>query len=233
MFVLGLDTTAVTATVAVGEEINGKIKNHSLYSQKNGLTHSQNLLPLIDRALNAFDIGVKDLGLIAVSAGPGSFTGVRIGVATVKGLALPFDTPVCGVSTLEALSKNITFPDGIVCPVMDARRSQFYNALFENGKRLTDDRCVSFEEIYSDIKNTKKLVILCGDGAELFYSLCENREDIYLSPSACRDQNGLSVAEAGLEMFYKGEHTTHSLLRPVYLRPSQAERMLQERQENI
>jgi tRNA threonylcarbamoyladenosine biosynthesis protein TsaB len=231
MFVLGLDTTAVTATAAVCEFTEGgKIKNYCLYSRKNGLTHSQNLLPLIDMAMKAFGIGVKDLGLIAVSAGPGSFTGVRIGVATVKGLALPFNTPVCGVSTLQALSCNVTFPEGIICPVMDARRNQFYNALFEGKNRLTDDRCVAFEEIYADLKASGKPVLVCGDGAALFYSLCENKDNIYLSSPATADQNGLSVCLAGYEAYIKGEYTTHTELRPVYLRPSQAERVKKEKE---
>ncbi|MDD4124976.1 MAG: tRNA (adenosine(37)-N6)-threonylcarbamoyltransferase complex dimerization subunit type 1 TsaB [Eubacteriales bacterium] len=231
MFILGIDTTAVTATAAVCEtdaETGGIIKNHALFSLKNGLTHSENLLPIIDSAMKAMNISVKELGLIAVSAGPGSFTGVRIGVATVKGLACPFDTPVCGVSALEAIAENCTFPGGIVCSVMDARRNQFYNALFEDGKRLTEDRCVSFDEIYADIVKSNKPVLLCGDGMRLFRSLCEDNNNIYTSSLCQEDQNGLSVASVGYKKFSAGEYTVHTLLRPVYLRPSQAERIRNE-----
>ncbi len=225
MYILGIDTSAVTATAAVCGAGDGTINKYALFSLKNGLTHSENLLPIIDHAMKTMKVTVADLGLIAVSAGPGSFTGVRIGVAMVKGLALPFGTPVCGVSTLEALAENCAFPGGTVCPVMDARRSQFYNALFKDGERLTNDRCASFEDIYEEIQKSNNPVLLCGDGARLFFSLCENKNNIYLANPCQTDQNGLSVAVCGYKKYLNGEYTTHSALRPVYLRPSQAERV--------
>ena len=224
MIILGIDTTAVTATAAVCEAENGVITNHSLFLLKNGLTHSENLLPIIDSVLKSLGKTPDDIGLVSVSVGPGSFTGVRIGVATAKGIAFAGDKPVCGVSTLEALAENCASFGGIVCPVMDARRHQFYNALFENGVRLCEDRCVSFEEIYADAMSYGKPVILCGDGARLFYSLCENKEGLVMPPLCAEDQNGLSVCAVSYRKYLAGEYTTHAELRPVYLRPSQAER---------
>lgn len=224
MIILGIDTTAVTATAAVCEAENGIITNHSLSLLKNGLTHSENLLPIIDSSLASMGKTPSDIDLVSVSVGPGSFTGVRIGVATAKGIAFAGNKKVCGVSTLEALSENCSSFGGIVCPVMDARRHQFYNALFRDGKRLCEDRCVSFEEIYEDAVSYGTNVILCGDGARLFYSLCENKERLVLPPLCAEDQNGLSVCVTAYKKYLAGEYTTHAELRPVYLRPSQAER---------
>ncbi len=224
MIILGIDTTAVTATAAVCEAENGVMTNHSLSLLKNGLTHSENLLPIIDSALHSMGKTPADIDLVAVSVGPGSFTGVRIGVATAKGIAFAGDKAVCGVSTLDALAENCMSFGGIICPVMDARRHQFYNALFEDGKRLCEDRCVSFEEIYADALKYGKRVILCGDGARLFYSLCEDKSAFTLAPLCAEDQNGLSVCVSAYKKYLKGEITTHAELRPVYLRPSQAER---------
>ena len=230
MYILGIDTSAVTATAAVCREEDGVIKEHALFSLKNGLTHSENLLPLIDGVMRAMGVTAAELGLIAVTAGPGSFTGVRIGVATAKGLAFAHGIPCAGVSAPEIIARNCAGYGGIVCPVMDARRNQFYNALFENGKRLCEDRCVSFGEIFAEIKD--RGAMLCGDGARLFYSLCGGKGNVKM-PSLCtEDQNALSVCEVGYEKFLRGETVTHSALRPVYLRVSQAERERNERTEN-
>ena len=229
MLILGLDTTAVTAAVAVCRAENGTISEHASFSLKNGLTHSESLLPLIDGALKALGAAPADVGLVAVSVGPGSFTGVRIGVATAKGFAFARDIPCAGVSTLESLAQNCAGFGGVVCPVMDARRSQFYNALFKDGKRICADRCVSFEEILAEIENERD-VILCGDGARLFYSKCGERRNIKLPPLCAEDQNALSVCKTGLEKYLAGECVTHAELRPVYLRDSQAER---ERNEKL
>ena len=229
MLILGLDTTAVTAAVAVCRAENGTISEHASFSLKNGLTHSESLLPLIDGALKALGAAPADVGLVAVSVGPGSFTGVRIGVATAKGFAFARDIPCAGVSTLESLAQNCAGFGGVVCPVMDARRSQFYNALYKDGKRICADRCVSFEEILAEIENERD-VILCGDGARLFYSKCGERRNIKLPPLCAEDQNALSVCKTGLKKYLAGECVTHAELRPVYLRASQAER---ERNEKL
>lgn len=227
MYILGLDTTAVTATAAVCRAENGIITEHALFSLKNGLTHSENLLPIIDGVLKALGVAPAELGLIAVTAGPGSFTGVRIGVATAKGLAFAHGTPCAAVSTPEILARNCAGFAGLICPVMDARRKQFYNALFCGGKRLCEDRCVPFEEIIADIGERETM--LCGDGARLFRSLCAEKANIKLPPLCAEDQNGLSVCEVGYEKYLRGECVDHAGLRPVYLRASQAERERNER----
>lgn len=228
MYILGIDTSAITATAAVCRAEGGNITEHALLSLKNGLTHSESLLPLIDSALKALGVAPADIGLTAVSAGPGSFTGVRIGVATAKGFAFAHDIPCAAVSTLEALAANCAGFSGVVCPVMDARRRQFYNALFKGGERVCADRCVSFEEIIAEIKDEPE-VMLCGDGARLFYGLCGGLGNIKMPPLCAEDQNAISVCKAGLDKYLAGGSVSHAELRPVYLRASQAERERNER----
>ncbi len=224
MKILAIDSTAIVASSALCNINEGNVDSYCVFTVKNGHTHSENLLPLIDKALEAGGIALPDVDLIAVSAGPGSFTGVRIGVATVKGLAFSGDKPVCGVSTIDALYENVKGIAPVVCPVMDARRSTFYNSLFLNGQKLCDDRCVPFEEIYENIKSIGQKTILCGDGARLFKSMCPNDDSVVLPPVMCTDQNAVSVAICGYNAFVNGKAIKQNTLQPIYLRPSQAER---------
>ena len=167
---LSMDSSAVTASVALtdGDEI---IKSEFVNS---GLTHSETLLPMITRVMDGRKY--SELDGIAITAGPGSFTGVRIGVATVKGLAFNDDIPCYSVSTLEAIAYNFVDKNAVVCAVMDARRMQFYNALFRvhNGKveRLCDDRAISIEDLRNELKQYDK-VIIAGDGAKLCFQNIE------------------------------------------------------------
>lgn len=214
---LSVDSSAVTASVALtdGDTI---IKSEFL---NNGLTHSETLLPMIKRVLDGYSY--DDLDAIAITAGPGSFTGVRIGVATVKGLAFARNIPCISVSTLEAIAYAFSDKNCVVCAVMDARRMQFYNALFEcnNGivTRLTDDRAISIEDLRENLKQYDNIVI-AGDGARLCY------ENIGLECSIADDdnmyQNAVNVAKAAKDK----SSIPASQLMPVYLRLSQAEREL-------
>ncbi|MBR5278054.1 MAG: tRNA (adenosine(37)-N6)-threonylcarbamoyltransferase complex dimerization subunit type 1 TsaB, partial [Clostridia bacterium] len=145
MLIAALDSTAVTASAAIAEINDGKLSTYGVFTVKNKLTHSEILLPLLENALKQYGADIQDVDLFAVSAGPGSFTGVRIGAATVKGLAFAQKKPCVGVSPLEAMAQNVG--RGYVCPVMDARRDQFYTALFKDGKRITEDAALSTAEI--------------------------------------------------------------------------------------
>ena len=225
MLVLGMDTTAVTSSVAIAE-IEDTVKTYSLFSVKNKLTHSETLMPMVKQALDLYGVKPSDLSLIAVSVGPGSFTGVRIGVSTVKGLAfgLGKELPCAAVSTLEALAENLTHQSGIICPLMDARRNQFYNALFKDNQRVCDDRLITATELREQLLQTKEQVTLCGDGADLFASLCSDLTNIKLASAASKDQNALSVAVCGYRAFKENRILTAKELKPVYLRASQAER---------
>lgn len=230
MLILAIDTTATTATAAVAEYKDGAIGANAVMTVNTGLTHSESLLPIVDSVLSAFGKTVKDVQLFAASVGPGSFTGVRIGVAAVKGLA--FDgRPVAAVSTLESLAENIG-AEGVICPLMDARRGVFYNALFrrEAGKltRLTEDRAISAEELSAELAEMGT-VHTCGDGALLFEKLKAESLVTAMPSYAERYQNGLSVALCAGKAYDKGELTDAAAVAPLYLRKPQAEREREER----
>ncbi|MBQ9530603.1 MAG: tRNA (adenosine(37)-N6)-threonylcarbamoyltransferase complex dimerization subunit type 1 TsaB [Eubacterium sp.] len=218
MLILSIDSSAVTASAALTEE-NKVIKSEFINA---GLTHSETLLPMIKRVMQGYDI--SSLEAIAITAGPGSFTGVRIGVATAKGLAFKDNIPCISVSTLEAIAYNFIDENCIVCAVMDARRMQFYNAVFEieNGKckRLCEDRAISIDDLREDLKKYEK-VIIAGDGARVCY---ENigLENVSLADEEKIYQNAVSVARAADNK----EKIPASQLLPMYLRQSQAEREL-------
>lgn len=225
MLILAIDTSAKVVSAAVCEWDGRGIARYSLASLNNGLTHSETLFPLIDAALGGFGKSIGDVELFAVTAGPGSFTGVRIGVSAVKGLA--FDgRPVAAVSALEALAQNLG-AEGVVCPLMDARRQAFYCAFFERKggvlRRLTPDRALSLEELSAEAEGYGKVQV-CGDGAELFASLYAGSAEV-VRPSLCeRDQNALSVALCGALLYGRGEACTADSLPVFYLRKPQAER---------
>lgn len=215
---LSMDSSAVTASVALtdGDEI---IKSEFVNS---GLTHSETLLPMITRVMDGRKY--SELDGIAITAGPGSFTGVRIGVATVKGLAFNDDIPCYSVSTLEAIAYNFVDKNAVVCAVMDARRMQFYNALFkvQNGKveRLCDDRAISIEDLRNELKQYDK-VLIAGDGAKLCFQNIE-LENCTLADDDKMYQNAVGVAKVA-----KNKNAiSPKALMPVYLRQSQAEREL-------
>lgn len=215
---LSLDSSAVTASVALtdGDRV---IKSEFVNS---GLTHSETLLPMVKRVMG--DNEFSSLDAVAITAGPGSFTGVRIGVATVKGIAFAGNIPCYGVSTLEAIAYNFVDENCIVCAVMDARRLQFYNAIFkvENGtvSRLTPDRAISIDDLRKELKQYDS-VIIAGDGA----ALCSQNIALDNCEIAADDkiyQNALSVAKC----VKNKKPIAPTALMPVYLRQSQAEREL-------
>lgn len=223
MLILAMDSSAVVASVAV---VRDDVPL-ALFTVKNGNTHSETLLPMTEAALRAARVQVGDIDLFAVTAGPGSFTGLRIGVATVKGLAYGRQKPCAGVSTLEALAENLIPSGGILCPVMNARRGQVYNALFrtENGAllRLTPDRALSVSELEADLAARGEPFTLCGDGAELVAAALKTLKPTPVSP-LLREQNALSVARVARRYAQCGKTVSDAALAPVYLRLPQAER---------
>lgn len=233
MYILSLDSTAVAATVALCDDE----RLLACTTIQNGNTHSQTQLPLIEQTLAGFDLSVCDLGLLACSAGPGSFTGVRIGVSTIKGLGFGRNIPCIGVSTLEALAYNLIGMDGLICPVMNARRNQVYNALFDcrDGvlTRRCDDRAIALTELDEELSAMgARPVYLVGDGYELARKqLVKSASQIKGTPELLRAQNAYSVAQIALRLYRSGVRTTDTELVPVYLRPCQAERERLERLE--
>ena len=231
MKILSLDSTAIVSTVAITE--NKKLL--AQFSINNGNTHSETLLPMIEACLKVLKLTVDDIDLFACSAGPGSFTGVRIGAATIKGIAFDKGKPCAPVSSLDALAHNLLYADGIVCPVMNARRSQLYNALYlcENGNltRLCDDRLISVFDLEEELcKYADKKIFLCGDGYDIAKGSFTKikAEDI---PLIHQYQSAYSVALCALDMAKQELLTTDIELSPVYLRASQAERERLEKLE--
>ena len=219
MIVLALESSAIAASVALQKD-DRLLAEMTL---NRGNTHSENLLPMVETLLTRLDLTIDDVDLFAVSVGPGSFTGVRIGVATVKGLAFGKNKPCAGVSTLEALAENLAFlPDGLICPVMNARRNQVYTALFRGGKRLLPDAAISVEELETILAAYSEPVWFVGDGYDLVTS--QIKHPFSPLPERLQLQSAASVAAVALRQAQSENTTTDERLSPVYLRPSQAER---------
>lgn len=242
MLILALDSTAQVGSVALCEGDGHLLAECTLNT---GNTHSETLLPTVEFLLKSCGVTVDGIDLFACTAGPGSFTGVRIGAATVKGLAFGKGKPCVGVSTLEALATNARAFEGIICPCMNARRQQVYNALFESkdGKltRLCEDRALAIEDLLKEVSEyaPEKRIYLVGDGAELVMDFDEFGEQfpvldgcMILLGERLRNQSGYSVALVALEAYRNGNVCTDAELAPVYLRPSQAERMRMEKLKN-
>lgn len=226
MLILAFESSAKPASVALMRD--GQLL--SQYFQCSALTHSRTLLPMAEDMLKNAELSIEDVDMFAVAHGPGSFTGIRIGVSTVKGLAWASNKPCTGVSTLEAMAWNGAAVGGYVCPVMDARRSQVYNAIFEikDGKpcRLTKDRPIALNELAEEVKKLGAPVLLVGDGIEITKAYFDaNSVPCVAAAENIRWQSAWGVAMVAKD---KTPQSADELL-PVYLRLSQAERERQER----
>lgn len=231
MKILAFDGTAKIATVAVLED--GRVLGE--YSIDNGLTQSELLLPMAEDLLRSLKLSFSDIELFATAVGPGSFTGVRIGVSLIKGLAFGRGVPCVEVSTLEALAENLNGICGILAPCMDARRGQVYNALFEcDGEKITrlcPDRAISLEELSGELCGYEgKRIYISGDG----YGVASRALDGKLSgltatPELLIGASAASVARVAEKKYALGETVSDSELSPTYLRLPQAERERLER----
>ena len=235
MLMLSLSTSGPIASAAVikdGQVLSREVGGH-------GRTHSETIMPLCEKALQTAGYTPADMDAFGVDAGPGSFTGVRIGISAAKGLAAARTLPCAGVSTLLSLAFNYRDTDCIVCAVMDARCSQVYNAIFEisGGKitRLCEDRAVLCEELAENLKkvsqNGEKRVIIVGDGTEVFFPFAENIPGVCKSSPERRYQNAVSASLAAEDIFKNNLSVTPDKLLPVYLRLPQAERELKKKKE--
>ena len=225
MLILALESSAKSVSCAVcdGTELLGQ------YFQNSKLTHSRTLLSMAESLLQNLDVALSEIELIAVSNGPGSFTGVRIGVAAAKGLAWGLGIPVCGVSPLQAMAYQTPEPGHLLCCVMDARRGEVYNALFKwedsMPVRLCDDRAISLDALAAELRGIHSPCLLLGDGAAVSYeALSAAGVRCLMAPELHRWQTAYGVALAAVN----GEHISSAQLAPVYLRPSQAERVRNE-----
>ena len=235
MKILSIECSATPCSAAVTQD--GKVLSFSYSNVK--LTHSQALMPMISTVLKSAMLGIDDIDGFSVGIGPGSFTGIRIGISAVKGLAAKENKPCVGVSTLSALAENFKDFNGFLVAVMDARCNQVYNAVFsvKNGiiSRLTEDRAISCDQL---CKETEKLaengekVIIAGDGTEVFAPFVKDMQNVYSASHNGRFQNAVGVALASLKDFENSNTVTPDVLQPVYLRLPQAERELKSRGED-
>ena len=223
--ILAFETSAKAASVALMEK--GKLLGESY--QNTGLTHSQTLLQMAEDLLKTCGKTPADVTAVAVASGPGSFTGVRIGVAAAKGFAWGRELPCYGISTLEAMAESLGVYQGYVCPVMDALRAQGYHALFyvNQGEisRITPDRAIALSELGEELKNLTEPVFLVGDGSNLCYNtLLKEVPDLVLPPEHRLHQRAVGVALLAARQAAEGIAPGGAELIPNYLRLSQAER---------
>ena len=232
MRILSIETSAKACSAAVTED--GALLASAF--QCSGLTHSRTLMPMVEGMLKNADLSLAACDAVAVAVGPGSFTGIRIGVAAAKGLAWAAELPCAGCSTLEAMAWSLAGFQGEVCAAMDARRHQVYNARFQvNGTaphRLTPDRAIALADLVKELEGTSVPQIVVGDGAQLCYdALTAAGIPAILAPPNLRMQSAWGVARMGLELARTGQTVAPGELVPVYHRLSQAERERLERED--
>ena len=232
MLILAFETSAKAASVALME--GTKLLGESY--QNTGLTHSQTLMVMAEDVLKQCGKSAQDVQAVAVAEGPGSFTGVRIGVAAAKGYAWGKEIPCYGVSTLEAMAESLGIYEGFVCPVMDARRSQVYNALFYVNRgvveRHREDRAISLADLKDDLEHLDGPIYLVGDGATLTYNtLKDSIDELILPPEHRMHQRAVGVGLVAARMAAEGLAPSGGELTPNYLRLSQAEREKLEKQK--
>lgn len=230
MKILGIESAALVASVAILDE-DITIAEYTTNFKK---THSETLLPMLDEIIKMTGINCSELSAIAVSGGPGSFTGLRIGAACAKGLGLALDLPLIHVPTLDAMALNIYSSDAIIVPIMDARRNQVYTGIYKNDCNLEiikDSMAVAIDELFEilkDLDNKKEIkkIIFLGDGVPVFREYIDKNLEIahdFASANLNR-QRASNIAMLGLKMFKEGKSLLSDDMRPEYLRKSQAER---------
>lgn len=233
MKLLGLDSSGLVASVAIVEDDN-LLGEYTVNYKK---THSQTLLPMLDEVTRMIELDMETLDAIAIAGGPGSFTGLRIGSATAKGLGFALNLPIINVPTVDALAYNLAGHKDLVCPLMDARRNQTYTGLYqfrENELEIVRKQCaVGIDEIIADINERKRAVVFLGDGVPVFKGYIEEHIQVPCSfaPAHLNKQRAGAVATLGMSYFAGGRYETAEAHKPEYLRLSQAERERNARQE--
>lgn len=233
MKILALDSSGIVASVAIVED-DALIAEYTVNYKK---THSQTLLPMLDELVKMTELDLQTIDAIAVSAGPGSFTGLRIGSATAKGLGLALKKPLISIPTVQALAYNLYDTEGLICPIMDARRNQVYTGIYqyENHQLVTveDQMAVSIGELLEKLNHYEKKVIFLGDGVPVFRTVIEESLQVPYSfaPAHMNKQRAGAVAALGLQYYLEGKLQTAVEHAPDYLRVSQAERERAEREK--
>ena len=228
MIVLAIDSTAEAASAAVLRDENVIAE----YTQNTGHTHSETLLPMAETVMKATGISADDIDLYAVSAGPGSFTGVRIGISLIKGLCFGKDKPIAALSSMDCLARNLEGLEGVACPVMDARRNQVYTAIYHNGVRMTEDMLIPCNELKEMLSEYDCPIYFTGDGYGLAHEIID-LANVKHTPAGLRLQSAVSVALEGIKNYNNNTNIfTDTEVQPIYLRASQAERERLERIKN-
>ncbi len=233
MKILSVDTSSNVATVAVTDD--EKLVCEILVNTKK--THSQTLMPMIDSALKQSELEISDIDLIASANGPGSFTGLRIGVSAVKGLAHAMDIPVVGVSILTAMAYNLPFCEYVISPILDARRDQVYNAVYEwsDGelKEVFKPRALSVDELIDEFLTSEKKVVFLGDGVSVHREYIKEKlgDKAVFAPVSANEQRASGLAAAAKKLYDEGKAVSCYELAPIYLRKPQAERELEEKEK--
>lgn len=235
MKILALDSSGLVAGVAVAEDDN-LLGEYTINYKK---THSQTLLPMLDEVSKMIELDLSAVDIIAVAAGPGSFTGLRIGSATAKGLALALDKKIVSVPTVDALAYNLWGSADVICPLMDARRQQTYTGLYEfvDGQMHTilPQCAVGIDEIVTKINETERKVIFLGDGVPVFKEYLKEHLTVPFgfAPAHCNKQRAACVAVLAGILFQNGKAEDAKAHAPVYLRLSQAERERKEKERDF
>ncbi len=234
MKLLSVECSAVPCSVALSQD--GKLLASAFSNVK--LTHSETLMPMVEWVLKSSLSDINDIDALAVGVGPGSFTGIRIGISAVKGLAQAKKLPCIPVSTLECIAQNYSDTDCVICAVMDARCQQVYNALFENKNgdvtRLCEDRALAINELIPEIEELSvsgENIIIVGDGAEIFYPFVKELNGVKLADEKRRFQNATGISVVAERLFKEGKTVDAAELNPMYLRLPQAERELKRKEE--
>ena len=231
MKILGIDSSGLVASAAIADEKNIIAE----FTVNNKQTHSQTLLPMVEKVVDMSGIELEQIDAIAIAAGPGSFTGLRIGSATAKGIGLALKKPVVSVPTLEGLAYRVSVFEGIICPIMDARRNQVYTGIYKMDKGnlvcLSEQKAVDIHEIMEELEKYDEKVIFLGDGVEVQRETIEKefKKEYCFAPIHLSKQSAAAVAVLGDIYFNQGKAEDAAEHKPIYLRKSQAEREREER----
>nr|WP_302596944.1 tRNA (adenosine(37)-N6)-threonylcarbamoyltransferase complex dimerization subunit type 1 TsaB [uncultured Cellulosilyticum sp.] len=231
MNILAIDASGIAGSVAYIRD--GKLAGEYYICHK--LTHSETIMPMLEHMRDLIGIDLEKLDAIAVTSGPGSFTGLRIGVTTAKALALALNIPVVGIPTLDALAHNMTHTTATICPIMDARRNQVYTAVYKwEGSelmRLTDHLACDMDEHLEMLANRNEDILFLGDGVEIYREkvIAKLGEKALFAPGFLNLQRAGTLAEAACKAYERGEACDADTFVPIYLRKSQAEREREER----
>lgn len=241
MRILALDSSGLVASVAVAETDGKEEQLIAEYTVNYKKTHSQTLLPMLDEVAKMTELDLESIDAIAVAAGPGSFTGLRIGSATAKGLGLALNKPLIAVPTLEGLAYNLCGTQAVVCPIMDARRGQVYTGIykFQGNELITleGQMAIAIEELGQKLLEYDQRIVFLGDGVPVFREVLTEQllagKDISFAPCNMNRQRAASVAALGLRYYRDGKFESAAEHEPDYLRVSQAERERRERQRQL